>query len=265
MIRLIYAPPGTGKTALMVALGIQNMYGENAIRALEQAHAEVAMLNANGFNVTPPRSDHLVYCAKVTIDVTSPDFGHRRSLELDPARLGIAMDGFVPQFVYRGSTLCIDELPEVADSRNWGDFAEGMCRYWAKHRKHRINLYATCQDVSQVEKRIRIHAAVTEVRSMEQVFNKFDEAVQTVWQLNNWPRYADWECGAKPSQETYVYNGDIMEAYDTYDGEEDFYIGLSGQDFSCNYSGHADFSPAGIEQYAVKNPIVKKEKGAKKQ
>ncbi len=147
MIRLFYGIPGAGKTAIMVALGIESMYGDNAIQALETAQEEVTMLNESGFDVTPPKSEHLVYCAGVTIDVTSPDFGYRRSLQLYPERLGIATDGFDPQFVYRGSTLCIDELPDVADCRAWSNFAAGMCRYWAKHRKHSITMYGTCQDV----------------------------------------------------------------------------------------------------------------------
>jgi len=259
VIRLFYGIPGVGKTAGMVGCAIPDMYGENAVNALQQANAEVEMLNANGFNVTPPKSEHLVYCAKLTIDVTSPDFGHRRSLELDPDRLGIANDGFVPQFVYRGSTLCIDELPEIADSRNWGQFAESMCRYWAKHRKHGINMYATCQDIEQVEKRIRMLALITQVRSMKFVCNKYDEVIQTVWKFHNWECYEDWERGVEPTEETFIYNGDIREAYDTNEGEEDFYIGLKGNDFSCSYSGYADFTPQGIENYAKKNPIKKKQ------
>ncbi|MCM1533492.1 MAG: hypothetical protein NC099_02445 [Corallococcus sp.] len=260
MIRLIYGIPGAGKTALMVALGIENMYGENAISALDKANAEVLMLNEQGHSVTPPKSDHLVYCAKVTIDVTNPDFGHRRSLYLDANRLGIAADGFVPQYVYRGSTLCIDELPEAADSRNWGQFAEGMCRYWAKHRKHSLTVYATCQDVEQVEKRIRLLASITQVREIEFVYDKFDEVTTTVWRLNNWHCYEDWLRGAEPTEETYVYKGDIREAYDTFEGEEDFYIGLENADFSCEYSGYSDFTPQGIKRYAVNNPIAKKNK-----
>lgn len=208
MIRLIYGIPGAGKTALMVALAMEDMYGENALYALEQANAEVLMLNEKGFKVSEPTSDHLVYCANVIIDVTSPDFGHRRSLELYPERLGIATEGFAPQFVYRGSTLCIDELPDVADCRNFATFPQAMCRYWAKHRKHCINMYGTCQDIEQVEKRIRKLAAITHVRNMELVTNRFGEVVQTVWTLHNWDCYEDWEKGASPTEETYVYDGE---------------------------------------------------------
>ena len=222
------------------------------------------MLNACGHNVKPPKSDHLVYCGrKFTIDVTSSDFGHRRSLKLDPSRLGIATEGFAPQYVYRGSTLCIDELPEEADSREWQNFLGGMCRYWAKHRKHGINMYATCQDITQVEKRIRILAMITRVLNMELIYDKFGVVIQTVWQLHNWNCYEDWERGAEPTEETYVYNGDIREAYDTNEGEEDFYIGLKDNDFSCEYSEYADFSPAGIKKYAIENPVAKKKKELK--
>ena len=260
MIRLFYGIPGAGKTAIMVALGIESMYGDNAIQALETAQEEVTMLNESGFDVTPPKSEHLVYCAGVTIDVTSPDFGYRRSLQLYPERLGIATDGFDPQFVYRGSTLCIDELPDVADCRAWSNFAAGMCRYWAKHRKHSITMYGTCQDVEQVEKRIRMLALITRVNSMELIENKYGDVVQTVWSLSNWKCYEDWQNGVEPTDETYVYNGDIREAYNTYDGEEEFYIGRKGKDFSCEYSELSDYTPQGIEKYAVKHPIAKTKK-----
>ena len=263
MIRLFYGIPGAGKTALMVALGINNMYGDNAIQALETAKEEVIMLNESGYNVTPPKSEHLVYCAGVAIDVTSPDFGYRRSLQLYPERLGIATEGFNPQFVYRGSTLCIDELPDVADCRAWSNFAAGMCRYWAKHRKHRITMYGTCQDVEQVEKRIRMLATITRVNSIELVTDKFDEVVQTVWTLDNWDCYEAWQNGLAPTAETYVYDGDIRKAYNTYDGEEEFYIGLKGNNFSCEYSERSDFTPRGIENYAIRHPIAKTNKEKK--
>lgn len=252
MIRLFYAPPGWGKTAAMVAIGgIENMYGENAAIALEEANTEVAELNAKGFNVTPPRSDHLVYCSDnmgMGIDVTSPDFGYRRSLVLYPDRLGIATDGFKPQYVYRGSTLLIDELPDYADCRAWKQFAKGMCRYWAKHRKHKINMYATCQEVDQVEKRIRQHAMITEVLSIDFAYNQFGEVVQTIWQFNNWDCYDYWAKGREPTPETYVYNGDIRETYDTYQGEEEFYIGLEETDFSCEYPKRTDITPQAIAE-----------------
>lgn len=264
MIRLFYAPPGWGKTSVMAAMAIERMYGEKAAWALAQANAEVTMLNACGHNVTPPKSNHLVYCGKkFTIDVRSPDFGHRRSLKLDPDRLGIAAQGFAPQYVYRGSLLCIDELPTVADSRNWQNFLDGMCDYWAKHRKHGIDMYATCQDISQVEKRIRMLAMITRVLNIEFICDKFGEVLQTVWQFQNWPCYEDWERGLDPTEETYIYNGDIRNAYDTNEGEEDFYIGLDDSDFSCEHSGYADFTPEGIKKYAKENQKVKKKKGAK--
>ncbi len=262
MIRLIYGIPGAGKTALAVALGLEAMYGENATDALDIARAEADELNEKGFCVSPPSTEHLVYCDRVTIDVTSSDFGHRRSLKLYADRLGIATEGFTPQFIRRGGTLIIDELPEIADSRNWGSFSENMCIWWAKHRKHLLTIYGTCQDLDQVEKRIRKLARITHVLNMELVYNAFDEVVQTVWTLHNWDCYEHWEKGIEPSEETYVYNGDIREAYDTYEGEEDFYVGLEGNDFDDAYSGYADFTPQGIRNYAKNNPIKNKKGGA---
>ena len=258
MIRLLYAPPGWGKTAAMTALGIEDMHGENAMHALQEANAEVAMLKKNGFNVSPPRSNHLVYCSKnYAIDVTSPEFGHRRSLVVDPERLGIAVEGFTPQYVYRGSTLLIDELPKFADSRNWQEFLNGMCLYWAEHRKHKINMLATCQDVAQVEKRIRTLAMITQVRSINFVYDKFDEVIRTEWEFYNWPCYEDWAAQKDPSIEPYIYNGDIRQAYNTYEGEQQFYIGLEKSDFSCEYSPYPDYTPRGIAEYGKKNAIAK--------
>lgn len=259
MIRLIYGIPGAGKTALAVALGIDQMYGENAIEALEIANAEVAELNERGFNVSPPRSDHLVYCSdNMSIDVTSPDFGHRRSLVLYPDRLGIAMEGFKPQYTYRGSTYIIDELADYVDARRWGKFTTGCCRFFAKHRKHGLTIIGTCQDPEQVEKRVRMLSTITQVRSIEFVTNGYSEVTQTVWELYNWDCYEDWEQHKEPTPETYIYNGDIREAYNTYEGEEEFYIGLDNADFSCEYSGYTDLSPEGIEEYGRRIALLTK-------
>ena len=251
-IRIFYGERGAGKTAVMVAMAIEDMYGENADWALEQANAEVAELNANGFNVTPPQSEHLVYCAKLTIDVESPDFGHRVSLDLDPTHLGIATDNFVPQYVYRGSTLVIDELPKFFDSRAWQNFEAGMSLYWAESRKHKLKMYGTCQFMGQGELRIRGLACITHVLGIKFAYNKFGEVVQTAWELDNWDSFEAWEAKKKPTREIYVYNGDIREAYDTDEGEEDFYIGLENSDFSCEHSRRVKRTPKGIAEYAKK-------------
>ncbi|MCM1289628.1 MAG: hypothetical protein NC132_03135 [Corallococcus sp.] len=252
MIRLIYGIPGAGKTALMAALCIEDMYGENAVAAITGAYDEVAMLNQLGFKVTPPKSDHLVYCSKLTIDVTSPDFGHRRSLETSVDRLGVGSKNFTPQYFYRGSTIALDELPEDADSREWTSFPAEKRRFFAKHRKRNLTIYATCQDPEQCEKRFRKLALITHVREIEFIYNEFDEVIQTVWTLQNWKCYEDWETKVTPTEETYVYNGDIREAYDTYEGEEEFYIGLENSDFSCEYSRYKKLTPQGIAEYAKK-------------
>lgn len=257
MIRIIYGIPGAGKTALMVALGIEHMYGENAMYALDDAQAEVNELNEKGFNVSSPKSEHLVYGSNVVIDVISPDFGHRRSLALNADRIGIATDDFIPQYVYRSSTLLFDELPDDADSREWNSFPANKRRYWAKHRKHSLNIFATCQIPIQADNRIRALAVITHVCDIEFVYNEYDEVTKTIWTLDNWDCYEYWEQGREPTREIYEYNGDIRRAYNTYDGEEDFYIGLQGRDFSCEYAGYTDYTPQGIEEYAKKHPIKK--------
>ena len=253
-IRIFYGDRGSGKTSAVVAIAQEDMYGENADWALEQANAEVAELNAKGFHVSPPKSEHLVYCAKpLTIDVESPDFGHRVSLELDPNRLGIATEeDFIPQFVYRGSTLVIDELPKYFSSRAWQKFFDGMSLYWSESRKHKIKMYATCQYMDQVEKSIRCHAQITYVHGIEYVYDKFGDVIQSIWTLDNWERYGDWETKKKPTREIYVYNGDIRQAYDTNEGEEDYYIGLEKSDFSCEHSKRVEYTPEAIAEYAKK-------------
>jgi len=258
MIRLFYAPPGNGKTAVMTALCVENMHGRKARTALKVANAEVAMLNANGFNVTPPKTNHLVYCSKLTIDVTSPNFGHRRSLEVAVERLAMGtVEGVKPQYIYSGSTLALDEIPEDIDSREWQEFSKAQSRYFAKHRKRNLTIYATCQDPSQCEKRFRMLAQITFVRNVNVFCSEYGEQT-TVWQLYNWACYEDWAKGKEPTEETYVYNGDIRKAYDTNEGQEEFLVGLDKADFSAEYAAYPNFTPEGIAAYGKKNAIKSK-------
>ena len=255
MIRLFYALPRTGKTSVCAAMGLDRMHGAFARHCVRNAAREVAELNANGFSVSMPPTDHLVFTYKFEIDARSPDFGHRTSYEAHPEDFGFAVDGFGPWFVYDCSTLIFDEFQTIYDSRNWQQFPENVSRAYEQHGKKLIDIWIIAQDPSLVEKRIRQLCQITLVKSMQLQYNSWGERVSATWLLHNWNTYESWLHGETPEEETYTFKGDVYKIYNTYAGKEMFYAGLKDKDFKVNRHATVDLSPEGIERYAQEHKI----------
>lgn len=263
MMRLFYAAPGAGKTSVCAAMGSDRMHGEFARQRLKIAQTEAALLNANGFNVSPPPNDHLVFTYKFTIDVTSPVFGRRVSYTAYPVSFGFAADGFDPWFVHAGSTLILDEFQSIYDSRNWQSFPENVSRAYEQHRKKQLDIWIISQEPSLLEKRIRLLCQITYVADMQIYYNDWGEIEKVTWTLYNWRNYESWQRRDTPDIEEYTYYGNVYKIYDTLDGVQLFYAGIGQKDFKTVKQSPVELTPDGIAKYAAENPIHITKKGEK--
>lgn len=260
MMRFFYAAIGAGKTSCCAAMGSDRMHGGFARQRIRMAQAEYATLTANGFNISPPPTDHLVFTYKFTIDVKSPNFGHRISYRAYPADFGFAVDGYSPWFVYNGSTLIFDEFQSIYDSRNWQAFPENVSRAYEQHRKKKLDIWIISQDPTLLEKRIRQLCQITYIADMQISYNDWGEIEKVTWTLHNWRNYEQWKSHATPTIEIYTYYGDVFKIYDTNDGVQMFYAGLDKSDFKVLHHSDIELTPAGIAQYAKENSIQVKTK-----
>lgn len=264
MMRFFYGAIGAGKTSVCAAMGSERMHGDFARQRLRIAQAEAELLNANGFKVSTPPTDHLVFTYKFTIDVTSPNFGRRTSYTAYPANFGFAAENFEPWFVHAGSTLIFDEFQSIYDSRNWQNFPENVSRAYEQHRKKHLDIWIISQNPSLLEKRIRQLCQITYVADMQEFYNDWGEIEKVTWTLYNWQGYESWQRGDAPTLEEYTYYGDVYKIYDTLDGVQMFYAGMAQKDFKAVKQSQIELTPDGIAKYAAENPIqIRKQKGEK--
>ncbi len=258
MLRFVIANTGVGKTSYCTArFGIERMHGEYARRTVANATKFIQSLNANGFKLSlPPK--HLVYTFGFGISVRSWEFGARSSWELDATKIGFALEGFAPQYVYPYSTLIIDEMQEVFDSRNWQDYSENISRYFEQCRKLGIEPIFIAQADNLGELRIRQLCEITLIRKLRTVKNRFGEITKCIWDVEIWDRYDEYKSGKHGKREQYVFHGNIFDYFDTTAGKERFFYGI--KDFETKVFKPTLFTPEGIKRYVEKHPITVKKK-----
>ena len=262
MLRFIVANTGAGKTSYVCArFGIERMHGDPARKAVQYAKNITEKLNANGFTLSPPQTKHLVYAYNVNIKIRSPDFGTRQSLHLDATRLGFNADKFTPQFVYPGSTLIIDEMQTVFDSRNWQEYSVLQSRYFEQCRKINLDVIFIAQNANLGELRIRQLCEITFIHNLRIVEDLHGNITRCVWLVEIWDRLDDYLNGKRGRREKYVFPGNIFKYFDTNEGSERFFDGLQNSDFEAIENEAPTMSPTGIAEYVRENPIIRK--GAK--
>lgn len=263
MLLHIIGPPGAGKTSLAAAMGINAMHGEAAQNAISRAQNLIEAMNSCGFNIpTPAQLPHLVYTYMFDIKASSPDFGFRQSWTLDATRLGFRTEDFVPQFVYPASTLIIDEFQTVWNSRNWTEFPANVSRWFEQSRKLMLDIIIISQRNGIIDANVRELCEVTRIKNMQVKYNKNHEVSRVVWSLEKWESYADYKKTKHGKPDSFVFDGNIFDCYDTAAGFERFFAGVSANPDSFLPIPHAavDLSPQGIEAYVKKNPIKLKAK-----
>ncbi len=264
MLRFILANTGVGKSSYVAArFGINRMHGDFARQSVRNATTIVNILNNGGFKVSPPPKEHLVYAYNMKIRVRRPEFGSRESWDFDARKLGFKSDDFSPDYIYPYSTLIVDEMHELFDSRNWQEFPEETSRYLEQCRKVGIEPVFIAQSDNLGELRIRQLCEITLIKKLSFVYSKDGDIVKCVWTVEIWDRYDDYKNGKPGRSERYVFNGNIFNYFDTTSGKERFFYGLEKSDFSVKTEKKVELTPESISEYAKKHPIIKKKEKKK--
>ncbi|MCM1195146.1 MAG: zonular occludens toxin domain-containing protein [Firmicutes bacterium] len=253
-ITIIAGVIGAGKTSLATALAIENMYGEKARERIRACKGELAVMRANGFNVSMP-DKHLTY-ADYLIDYRSPDCGHRRSYDVDGYKLGFATDDFAPQLLPPYSFVVLDEAQKYFNSRKSHQFADNVSRFWEQSRKFHFDILLVVQRIGLIDLNIRELARIIWVEKLRFKYDKYGNLAQCIWTYREWDTYSEYEAGERGKKVTYIFNGNIFKNYDTSEGKQLYMQGLDERDF--DYSEHAIYgmSPDDVKAYAERHQQV---------
>ncbi len=255
----VVANSGDGKTSYVSArFGIDRMHGDYARQNIHNARRWCNALNANGFNVTPPKQ-HLVFAYNLHIKIRSQYFGTRESWDLDPERMGFKADNFNPQYAIPGSTWIFDEMQSAFDSHFWSEYEENKSRYLEQCRKIDLTVIFIAQADNLGLLRIRQLCDIHHIRKLTVKTDKYGNTVCT-WKVDIYHTLEDYHAKRNVTQEEYSFHGDIFKYFDTTQGKERFFDGLQNSDFEQRLQPRIELTPEGIAEYVKQHPIKEKKK-----
>ena len=248
-MEIFTAPPGTGKTSLMVAKLIDHMIGPTARADVSNCRRLLMQLRANGFEGLSAPTDHLVY-SDVDIKYRSSRHGTKYNHNVDGFRLGFPAEGFNPMFILPGSYIGLDEAQRYFNSREFQSFSDNISRWYEQHRHFGLTIYFTAQRDMLIDKNIRELCSVSYIRKLQTFNNADGKVIRCVWQYDHWDTYSAFVNQQRPNSLKYTFEGNVFQFYDCCQSKHLFLNGVDGRGFDFDYAPYYDLSPDGVKQYA---------------
>lgn len=237
MITIICGEPGKGKTALMTYFAVQRMVYEGFERWWNCCK-KIDILRAGGFSqleYLPQR--HTVYADYVITN----RFPLIQSYYVDGFKLSLPNPFFETAFIAPFSTIFLDEAQKYYDSRMSKYLRECVYRFYQLHRHNHLDVFMTCQRLGNIDLNIRQIAEriilVEDLKIQKDdwgYIKKMEWIVKEFNSLASAEAYVENGTVSKTVQEnTYTYDGDIFNYYDSYGNEPAFYDGNYNRQFDC--------------------------------
>lgn len=241
MITIIFAPPRTGKTALMVKLLNDAAFDRERIRAMQRT---IADKNENeGYHLTIP-----THCAAANFEATFRRQGYRprTARVIDPNRLGfVNKDGVKPHFMLPYEIYGIQEAQGYYNSRNFSDFPAWKSNLFEQHGHNHLDFLLDTQRPGLIDKNIRELANFIEVRKLDVHYQRngfFKQMVWTVREFDNMGVVEEYMKSGKRDRSLYeqkkiISETNVFTQYNSWSLESKFYEGRGQyEDFDLYYS-----------------------------
>lgn len=176
-ICIIFAPPRTGKTALLSALG--NAYAFNKDRNKMQRY-EVNSLNAGGFNIEIPK-----HCVRANYKLNFHKFGYRirESRKFRPFYYGYKNEFVKTDFLTPYDVLLTTEGQKYWNSRKSKNYPDWQSRAMEQIGHNNLLLLIDVQRPVLIDVNIRELSKFIEVVSLNKIFSKYGQIVGLKWHL----------------------------------------------------------------------------------
>lgn len=251
MITIIFAPPRTGKTALLTH--IMNTYAFDRQRWRQMAD-EIATKNAGGFNYSTPQT---VVCTNY--DFVGHKFGYspRPSFRINPFRLGydnpIVKTHFIPPYAVIGIT----EAQKYLNSRMSMYFPDWQSRWYEQHGHNFIDIFLDTQRPMLIDANIRELSSFIEVISLDKKFDEYGNVKKMIWtlrEIENSSLFDKYMASGKTDKSCYKQvklevEENVFEMYDSRNCKPKFYAGHFDEDFCLDTAEPTEESVDGYIKY----------------
>lgn len=240
---LIIGDPGSGKSSLACALGLEEMSPLRK-KKFEEACEKIKWLNSQ-FKVgilDLPEQKHLVYCSGFTINKSST----MQSYDFDPYRIGLKDENFLTQYFEKHSLRIIDEIQSYFNSSQ-KSLPKRVENNFQKCRHYDIFNIGTAQNGMEIHCRLRRLARFIHVLNTKTISNEAGFISETQWECYYLGKNKNFEMYEESNySKDYIIckvifklKHNIFNYYDSNSCEEEF------DDVEYSYSCHFDESVRG--------------------
>ena len=255
MIRIIFAPPRTGKTCFMTHCLNMIAFNRNRNRAMAK---EIMQKNANGFGLTIPK-----HCVSANYDITFRKFGYspRHSRFINPFRLGFANEFVETHFNFPFEAIGITEAQKYLNSRMSMYFPEWQSRWYEQHGHDDLDIFLDTQRPMLIDVNIRELAQFIEIVKLKIERDDYGRVCKLKWIIRiieNSSLFERYMASGKKDvdcyeEKTVVANYNVFNLYNSQNCKPKFYAGHFEQDFDIIESEPTEESLIGYIRYLEKN------------
>lgn len=224
-ITIIFAPPRTGKTALMTKLLTDLAFDNERIRACKK---EIETLNNGGFNYSYP--GYITAC-NYELEMHKYGYSPRQAKRINPYRIGFFNNDVKTHFLPPYCVIGIMEGQKYFNSRMFKKFPDWQSRFYEMHGHNYYDIFIDTQRPNLIDINIRELSNFIDVLKMEIRKDKIVWTVNRIGSSFELDKYFD--SGKKDyfTKDKIVGDSHILDFYNTRESKPLFYA----QRFERNY------------------------------
>lgn len=251
MITIIFAPPRTGKTALMTFLLNEMAFD---LERNSKMRKEILQKNENGFNLTIPK-----HCVSSNYDIGCRKFGYskRLSRRINPFRLGFKNKFVKTHFNLPFEAIGITEAQKYLNSRMALYYPDWQSRWYEQHGHDDLDILLDTQRPMLIDVNIRELARFIEVVNLKKIYDENNKIVKMIWKvrkIENSSLFERYMASGKKDvscyvEEQIVANYNVFDLYDSKSCKPKFYDGHMDEDFDIDVGEEVDESKEGYIKF----------------
>lgn len=255
MITIIFAPPGFGKTCLLVHFLVKAAFDRERYKLMR---AEILKQNLGGQSLSIPQ-----HPVSANFDLTMRCFGFspRVNRRINPFRLGYQESEVKTHFNFPYEVIGITEAQKYLNSRMSAYYPSWQSRWYEQHRHNNLDIYLDVQRPGLIDLNIRELAQFIEVVNLDIKNDEFGKPCCLRWTLrlfDNMSLFDRYMSSGKKDTTCYVEfeevaNYNVFDCYNSQNCKPKFYEGHFNQDFDYTVAEPPKETLEGYIQYLEKN------------
>lgn len=234
-MKILFAPPGFGKTSLLTHM--MNVICFDYERKRNMQKAVEKMLNA-GFNVSMP-----LHCATTNYEVGFHQFMYskRQNYKVNPFKLGFKNEFVKTHFVFPFQAFGITEAQKYLDSHMALYYPRWQSSFYEEHRHDDLDFIFDCQRPELINANVRDLCSFIEIVGLEIFHDKNGKVNKLQWLVKDIPNSSVYENyknsgkSLKMPERVITADYNVFDIYDSQSCKPKFYEGHFTEDFLLEF------------------------------